>query len=152
MGSRQPKMALPRNLRKPSTGEDSSEAVHYSLQQINTDLARILTLLQSRTPSFTYPSVTPAPFRAKHVTQPFPDALREPLAAPVYPEGSRVSQAQAPYQSGTATEPYRSRGAGVPVIPTGGPAVPSRQGQTSTLWVFSTISFKRGCCPWYILA
>ena len=132
MGSRQPKMALPRNQRKPSTG-DSSEAVHYSLQQINTDLARILTLLQSRTPSFTYPSVTPAPFRAKYVTQPFPDALREPLAAPVYPEGSRASQAQAPYQSGTATEPYRSRGAGVPVVPTGGPAVPNRQGQTSTL-------------------
>ncbi|PFX32468.1 Centrosomal protein of 164 kDa [Stylophora pistillata] len=139
MGSRQPKVALPRNLRKPSTGDESSEAVHYSLQQINTDLARILTLLQTRAPSFTHPSVTPGPFRAEHVTQPFPDALREPRVAPVYPEASRVSQAQVPYHPGTVTDPYLSRGASVPVVPTGAPVVPtgahvvpSRHGQTTT--------------------
>lgn len=133
MGSRQPKVALPRSLRKPSTGEESSEVVHHSLQQINTDLARILTLLQTRTPSFTYPTVTQTPLRAEQVTQPFSDALRAPRVTPVYPEANHVSQGQVPFQPGTVTEPYHLRSAGVPVIPTGGPVVPGRQVQAQTL-------------------
>lgn len=140
MGSRQPKITIPKSLRKPSTGEESSEAVQYSLQQINTDLARILTLLRTRTPAFTYPTVTQTPLRAEQVTQPFPDAIRGSRVTPVYPEGSLGSQGQIPYQSGSVTEPYHVRGAGVPVLPTGvpvlptqGPVLPGRQGQTQTL-------------------
>lgn len=140
MGSRQPKITIPKSLRKPSTGEESSEAVQYSLQQINTDLARILTLLRTRTPAFTYPTVTQTPLRAEQVTQPFPDAIRGSRITPVYPEGSHGSQGQIPYQSGSVTEPYHVRGAGVPVLPTGvpvlptqGPVLPGRQGQTQTL-------------------
>lgn len=130
MGSRQPKITIPKSLRKPSTGEESSEAVQYSLQQINTDLARILTLLRTRTPAFTYPTVTQTPLRAEQVTQPFPDAIRGSRVTPVYPE---ASQGQIPYQSGSVTEPYHVRGAGVPVLPSQGPVLPGRQGQTQTL-------------------
>lgn len=133
MGSRQPKVTIPKSLRKTSTGEESSEAVQYSLQQINTDLARILTLLRTRTPAFTYPTVTQTPLRTEQVTQPFPDSIRGSHVTPVYPETNHGSQGEVPYQAGPVSEPYQLRGAGVPVVPAGGPVLPGRQGQTQSL-------------------
>ena len=133
MGSRQPKVTIPKSLRKTSTGEESSEAVQYSLQQINTDLARILTLLRTRSPAFTHPTVTHTPLRAEQVTQSFPDAIRGARVTPVYPESSHGSQGPVPYQAGPVAEPYQLRGTGVPVVPTGGPVLPGRQGQTQSL-------------------
>lgn len=124
-------MTIPKSLRKPSTGEESSEAVQYSLQQINTDLARILTLLRTRTPAFTYPTVTP--LRAEQVTQPFPDALSGSRITSVYPDASHNIQSQVAYQPGPLAQPYQLRGAGVPVVPVGGPVLPGRQGQTQSL-------------------
>ena len=133
MGSRQPKVSIPKSLRKPSTGEESSEAVQYSLQQINTDLARILTLLRTRTPAFTYPTVTQTPLRAEQVTQPFPDALSGSRVTSVYPGASHNLQSQVAYQPGPLAQPYPLRGTGVPVVPAGGPVLPGRQGQTQSL-------------------
>ena len=133
MGSRQPKVTIPKSLRKPSTGEESSEAVQYSLQQINTDLARILTLLRTRTPAFTYPTVTQTPLRAEQVTQPFRDALSGSRVTSVYPDASHNIQSQVAYQPGPMAQPYPLRGAGVPVVPAGGPVLPGRQGQTQSL-------------------
>ena len=87
--------------------------MHYSLQQINTDLGRILKLLSTQRPAFTYPSVTQAPLLAEPVMQPFADSARGSRVTPVYPESSHVFQAQAPYQSGP--ESLHLRGTGVPV-------------------------------------
>ena len=126
MGSRQAKAAVIQGLRRHSAGDESSEAVQYSLQQINTDLSRILTLLNTRPPAFTYPSVTQASFGTEPVTQPFTDTVRGSRVTPVYPESSRGIQAQVPYQAGPVPESYRVRAAGVPVLPI-------RQGQTHNL-------------------
>lgn len=133
MGSRQPKVTTSKSLRKPSTGEESSEAVQYSLQQINTDLARILTLLRTRTPAFTYPTVTQTPLRAEQVTQPFPDTISGSRVTPVYPEASHSSQGQVAYQPGPMGQPYQLRGAGVPVVPAGTSSLPGHQVQTQSL-------------------
>ena len=126
MGSRQTKAAVLKGLRRHSAGDESSEAVQYSLQQINTDLARILTLLKTRPPAFAYPTVTQASFGAKPVTQPFTETVRGSRITPVYPESSRGIQAQASYQAGPLPDSYHMRGAGVPVLP-------SRQSQTHNL-------------------
>lgn len=126
MGSRQPKAAVPTVLRRHSAGDESSEVVQHSLQQINTDLARILTLLRTRPPAFTYPSVTPVSLGAEPVTQPFADPVRGSRVTPIYPESSHGIQSQVPYQSGPVPEPYQMRGAGVPVLPI-------RQGQAHSL-------------------
>ena len=133
MGSRQPKVTIPKSLRKASTGEESSEAVHYSLQQINTDLARILTLLRTRPPAFTYPTVTQTPLRAEQITQPIPDALRGSHVTPVYPEASHSSQGQFAYQPSPLAQPYQLRGAGVPVGPPATASLPGHQVQTQSL-------------------
>ncbi|XP_020608436.1 uncharacterized protein LOC110047046 isoform X2 [Orbicella faveolata] len=126
---RQPKVAIPKSLRKPTTGEESSEAVQYSLQQINTDLARILTLLRTRPPAFTYPTVT----------QPIPDALRGSRVTPVYPEASHSSQGQFAYQPGPLAQPYQLRGAGVPVVPAGTSSLPGHQVQTQSFNPLSSV-------------
>ena len=63
MGSRQPKPAI----RRYSAGDETSEAVQYSLQQINSDLARILRLLSTRPQAFGYSSVTQGPLAAEPV-------------------------------------------------------------------------------------
>ena len=133
MGSRQPKVTIPKSLRKPSTGEESSEAVQYSLQQINTDLARILTLLRTRTPAFTYPTVSQTPLRAEQVTQPFSDGLSGSRVTPVYPEASLGSQGQVAYQPGSLAQPHQLRGAGVPVVSAGVAVLPGHQVQTPSL-------------------
>lgn len=134
MGSRQPKRTISKSLRKTSTGEENSEAVQSSLQHINTDLARILTLLQTRTPAFTNPTVTQSPLRVDQVTRPFPDSIRGSRVTPVYPEASPATHGQVPYQAGIAVaEPYQSRGPGVPVLNAGGPVAPAHQGQTQSL-------------------
>lgn len=129
---RQPKVTIPKSLRKPSTGEESSEAVQNSLQQINTDLARILTLLRTKPPAFTYPTVTQTPLRAEQVTQPIPDALRGSRVTPVYPEASHSSQSQFAYQPGPLPQTYQLRGAGVPVVPAGTASLPVHQVQTQS--------------------
>ena len=126
-------MTIPKSLRKPSTGEESSEAVQHSLQQINTDLARILTLLRTKPPAFTYPTVTQTPLRAEQVTQPIPDTLRGSRVAPVYPEASHSSQGQFTYQPGPLAQTYQLRGAGVPVVPAGIASLPGQQVQTQSL-------------------
>ena len=127
-------MTIPKSLRKPSTGEESSEAVQYSLQQINTDLARILTLLRTKPPAFTYPTVTQTPLRAEQVTQPIPDALRGSRVTPVYPEASHSSQGQfASYQPAPLAQTYQLRGAGVPVVPGGTASLPGHQVQSQSL-------------------
>lgn len=126
-------MTIPKSLRKLSTGEESSEAVQHSLQQINTDLARILTLLRTKPPAFTYPTVTQTPLRAEQVTQPIPDTLRGSRVAPVYPEASHSSQGQFAYQPGPLAQTYQLRGAGVPVVPAGTASLPGQQVQTQSL-------------------
>lgn len=91
-------------------------------------------MLQTRTPAFTNPTVTQSPLRAEQVTRPFPDSIRGSRVTPVYPEASPASHGQVPYQAGsTVAEPYQLRGAGVPVLPAGGPVVPAHQGQTQSL-------------------
>lgn len=125
-------MTIPKSLRKPSTGEESSEAVQNSLQQINTDLARILTLLRTKPPAFTYPTVTQTPLRTEQVTQPIPDALRGSRVTPVYP-GASHSQSQFAYQPGPLPQTYQLRGAGVPVVPAGTASLPVHQVQTQSL-------------------
>ena len=126
-------MTIPKSLRKPSTGEESSEAVQHSLQQINTDLARILTLLRTKPPAFTYPTVTQTPLRAEQVTQPIPDAPRGSLVTPVYPEASHSNQGQFAYQPGPLAQTYQLRGAGVPVVPGDTSSLPGHQVQTQSL-------------------
>ena len=126
-------MTIPKSLMKPSTGEESSEAVQNSLQQINTDLARILTLLRTKPPAFTYPTVTQTPLRTEQVTQPIPDALRGSRVTPVYPEASLSSQGQFAYQPGPLPQTYQLRGSGVPVVPAGAASLPVHQVQTQSL-------------------
>ena len=126
-------MTIPKSLRKPSTGEESSEAVQNSLQQINTDLARILTLLRTKPPAFTYPTVTQSPLRAEQVTQPIPDSLRGSRVTPVYPEASHGTQGQFAYQPGPLAQTYQLRGAGASVVPAGTASLPVHQVQTQSL-------------------
>ena len=126
-------MTIPKSLRKPATGEESSEAVQYSLQQINTDLARILTLLRTRPPALTYPAVTQTPLRAEQLTQPIPDAFRGSRVTPVYPEAGHSGQGQFAYQPGHPAQPYQLSGAGVPVVPSGTVSLPGHQVQTQSL-------------------
>ena len=89
-------------------------------------MSRILKLLNTRPPAFTYPSVTQAAFGTEPVTQPFTETVRGSRVTPVYPESSRGIQAQAPYQAGPVPESYHMRAAG-------GPVLPIRQGQAKTL-------------------
>ena len=132
IGSRQPKPAI----RRYSAGDETSEAVQYSLQQINSDLARILRLLSTRpqalvaepvrhssgvsqAPFVSEPvrhpsSVTQAPFVPEPVTQPFVDSFRGSRVTSAYPESRHGFHAQAPYQPGP--EPLYLRGAGGPVL------------------------------------
>lgn len=126
MGSRQPKATVAKGLRRRSAGEENSEAVHYSLQQINSDLARILTLLNTRPPAFSYPSAAQGSFGVEPVAQPYADTIRGPRVTPVYADSVQGIQAQSPYQPGPLPDSYHMRGAGVAVLP-------SRQAHTHNL-------------------
>lgn len=115
--SRQPKKAPGRGVKRHSVGDENSEAVQYSLQQINNDLSRILKLLSSRPPAFAYPPVTQPSFATEPVTQPFPDNIRGSRVSSSFPESTLGTQAQSPYTAGPVSEPYPMRSAGVPVLP-----------------------------------
>ena len=116
IGSRQPKPAI----RRYSAGDETSEAVQYSLQQINSDLARILRLLSTRPQALVAEpvrhssGVTQAPFVPEPVTQPFADSFRGSRVTSAYPESRHDFRAQAPYQPGA--EPLYLRSAGGPVL------------------------------------
>lgn len=112
-GSRQLKPATLRGVGRSSVSSENSEAVQYSLQQINTDLTRILNLLGSRPPVFAYPSVTQPPFGAEPATQPFPNSVKNSRVTSVYPDTLRGIQAQPPYQPSPGSESYHARGSGV---------------------------------------
>lgn len=115
--SRQPKKAPGRGVKRHSVGDENSEAVQYSLQQINNDLSRILKLLSSRPSAFAYPPVTQPSFATEPVTQPFPDNIRGSRVSSSFPESTLGTQAQSPYTAGPVSEPYPMRSTGVPVLP-----------------------------------
>ena len=100
IGSRQPKPAV----RRYSAGDETSEAVQYSLQQINSDLARILRLLSTRPQAFGYSSVTQEPLVAEPVRH--PSGVRQaPFVSEPVTHPSSVTQA--PFVSEPVTQPFR---------------------------------------------
>lgn len=152
MGSRQPKPAV----RRYSAGDESSEAVQYSLQQINSDLARILRLLGTRPQAFGYSSVTQGPLIAEPVrhqsgvTQtPFvSEPVRHPSSvtqAPFVPQpvtqpfadsfrGSRVTSAYPESRHGFhAQAPYQPGPEPLYLRSAGGPVLSSHRGQAHNL-------------------
>ena len=152
MGSRQPKPAV----RRYSAGDETSEAVQYSLQQINSDLARILRLLSTRPQAFGYSSVTQGPLAAEPVrhqsgvTQtPFvSEPVRHPSSvtqAPFVPEpvtqpfadsfrGSRVTSAYPESRHGFHTQaPYQPGPEPLYLRSAGGPVLSSHRGQAQNL-------------------